>query len=152
MKKLIILPLALCFLLPACGTKDVNTQPKLTPEETFALAKGGAVTAANALGLLIGELEKKPGVSTEKLRILKICHVLITEFNQAVRDVPVINLANREAIGRAIDTVLISTDNLLRNDVLPIADVELKAQISRAIQLIRGAVEAVRLLMPARAK
>ena len=150
-----ILPLALASLLAlsACAGKNgVNTQPKLTPEQQFQLVKDRAVTATGGLELLITELEKRPGVSLEKLRIWKQVHALMVAFNAEIEDVKVIDLSNREGIARALDTALTAIDNVLRNDVLPIVDVKLKAEISRAIQIVRGAVDAVRLLLPQEAK
>lgn len=150
MKKRIILPLALTLLLASCaGRNSVNTQPKLTPEQQFQLVKDRAVTATNGLALLISELETRPGVSLEKLRIWKQVHALSVALIAELEDVKVIDLSSREGIARAVDAFLAATDNLLRNDVMPIVDVKLKAEISRGVQLVRVAVQAIQVLLPA---
>jgi hypothetical protein len=148
MKKQIILPLALCLLLPACGTNNVNTQPKLTPEQVWAMAKNGAVTATNALALLISELEKRPGVSLEKLRVWRQVHAVMVEMNAELEDFKIIEGSNRATIAAAVDKVLTIIDNLIKKDVLPIVDIKLKGEISAGIQLVRAAIEGIRALLP----
>jgi hypothetical protein len=140
------------LLLPACGTNNVNTQPRLTPEQVFALVKDRAVGATNALALLISELEKRPGVSLEKLRVWRQVHALAVAFNIEIEDVKVIDLSSREGVVRAVDTLLTAIDNLIKKDVLPIADIKLKGEISAGIQLIRAAIEGIRALLPPQTK
>lgn len=146
--KRIILPLVLALLLPACGTNNVNTQPKLTPEQVFAMAKSGAVGATNALALLISELEKRPGVSLEKLRIWKQVHASMVIFNAEIEDVKVIDLSSREGVGRAVDTLLAMIDSLVKKDVGLIVDIHLKGEISAGIQLVRVAIQRIVELLP----
>lgn len=149
MRNKIILPLALCLLLASCASrKGVNTQPKLSPEQQFQLVKDRVATANSGLEFLISELEKRPGVSLEKLRIWRQVHSLAVVLIAELEDAKVIDLSSREGVRAAVDTALTSIDNLLRNDVGGIVDVKLKAEISAAIQLVRRAVEKILILLP----
>jgi hypothetical protein len=145
MKSLIILPLALCLLLPACAGRN---GVKLTPEQTFELVKSRVVTATNGLALLISELEKRPGVSLEKLRIWKQVHALAVVFISEVEDVKVIDLSSSEGIRQALDTFLGAVGRLMTSDVDLIADIRLKGEISAAIHIVREAIEKIAELLP----
>lgn len=151
MKKRIslLLIVALVVSLSACATKKpTDTNPKLTPEQAWNIAKTGATGAATLLARRITELEKNLTANAEKVRILKIVLGFLDEFNNQVAGVKVPDFSNRETISKAIDRVIDAADNLAAKDVLQLNDPKAQADIRAAIETIKNALETVRSFLP----